>query len=118
MNKNNGFTLIELMIVVAILGVLAAIAIPAYQHYVRSSSEKSCLMELKGYANHSFLAIHDQEMLTNPSASVASACKQITDASAWTINTADKTLIGVPKYSGARNSQCDLNSSPSCALVP
>lgn len=42
-NNQQGFTLIELMIVIAILGILIAIALPAYQDYTIRTKNTECL---------------------------------------------------------------------------
>lgn len=48
---SRGFTLIELMIVVVIVGILAAIAIPNYQQYIQRSHRSAAQAEMMDIAN-------------------------------------------------------------------
>ena len=50
LNENKGFTLIELMIVIAIIGILAAIAIPQFSAYRRRSYNSSAKSDLRNIA--------------------------------------------------------------------
>ncbi|ENV9149034.1 pilin, partial [Neisseria gonorrhoeae] len=72
-----GFTLIELMIVIAIVGILAAVALPAYQDYTARAqvSEAILLAEGQKSAVTEYYLNHGKWPEDNTSAGVASASK-------------------------------------------
>lgn len=117
MTTTKGFTLIELMIVVVIIGVLAMLALPTYQDFVKKSRNRACLFEVKAYANATLYALNDQDDDTKPNVPTLGACASITDASSWTTSNRQDKITAIAKPPSSAIIECDLAAGMACAIV-
>jgi type IV pilus assembly protein PilA len=99
MKKQQGFTLIELMIVVAIIAILAAIALPMYQDYVAKSQVTAGLAEITPGKTQFEVAVNEGKTIADAAAiglKVSQRCTAVTVKDGATGSIAC-TLAGSPK---------------------
>ncbi|HEZ6163527.1 TPA: pilin [Neisseria meningitidis] len=97
-----GFTLIELMIVIAIVGILAAVALPAYQDYTARAqvSEAILLAEGQKSAVTEYYLNHGEWPANNSSAGVATSASDIKGKYVQSVTVANGVVTAEMKSSG------------------
>jgi type IV pilus assembly protein PilA len=113
-----GFTLIELMIVVAIIGILAAVALPQYQDYTKKAKLSNAITAMENYKVAVAVCVQETGTVTGCSSGTngipdASAFKAINEVSAMAV-TDGKITITLTSAIGANFSgkKIDYTATP------
>jgi len=116
MKKQQGFTLIELMIVVAIIGILAAIALPAYQDYTARAkvSEGLSLASSAKVAVTEYFTSESAWPATNASAGLQNTISS-TNVASLLVTAAGSTSVITITYNGNVVSGGTLTLTPAAA---
>lgn len=108
----HGFSLVELLIVVALIGLLTSIAIPQYRNYTVDSAERACLQDLRTYAGVISTELTLGEPVSEPGAVLIGegACREIGlragrdwDAAAVSDGSVEsgQWVMGLPRHASA-----------------
>ena len=104
--REKGFTLIELMIVIAILGILAAVAIPAYQDYVRRAYVSEGISLVQGMKT----AV-SEHFVTNGSWPADNAAAGLSE------NITGNAVVSIKVSPGTDSTACGDPTASSCGII-